>query len=404
VEIMPTSKLLALVLLSATASIAYFKYQRPVQLSGTGQRYVTIDDSVWSHARPDLGDLRLYNGQTELAYALLTEHGSQQHEHNEVSVLQQSVVGGKTQFLIDMSSVAEYDHVDLRLGARDFVAHFRVEGQDDLHGTQWATLGDSILYDLSREHLGNNFMLRLPRSTYKYLRVTVDGPVKPSDILGAISELHEDRKPVWRNVNNTPALKQDGKDTVLTFTVPANVPLEKINFAVDAAQPNFRRSVEIRDDKDNILSTGEISRIHMVRAGQRIVSEDDEVDFSEIGQKQLKVVIHNGDDPPLKMTSASLEQIERRLYFDAPAQGQLTLYYGDEKLDRPEYDYAKLFLASRDALAAQLGSEMQNAAYTGRPDDRPWSERHPAVLWIAIIAAVLVLGALALRSMRTVAA
>jgi hypothetical protein len=401
---MPTTKLLALVLLGASSSIAFFKYQRPVETSGSGQNYVTIDDSVWSHSRADLGDLRLYSGQTEVPYALLTEHGSQQHEHQEVSVLQQSVVGGKTQFLIDMSSVAEYDHVDLRLGAKDFVAHFRVEGQDDLHGTQWASLGDSILYDLSREHLGNNFMLRLPRSTYKYLRVTVDGPVKPADILGAISELHEERKPVWRNVNNTPAIQQAGKDTVLTFTVPANVPVEKIVFGMDAAQPNFRRSVEIRDDKDNILSTGEINRIHMVRAGQRIDSEDDEVDFSEIGQKWLKVVIHNGDDAPLKVNSASLQQIERRLYFDAPEQAQLTLYYGDEKLERPEYDYAKLFLNSTDAHAAQLGPETNNAAYTGRPDDRPWSERHPAILWIAIIAAVLVLGVLALRSMRSVAA
>jgi hypothetical protein len=401
---MPTTKLLALVLLGASSSIAFFKYQRPVETSGSGQNYVTIDDSVWSHSRADLGDLRLYSGQTEVPYALLTEHGSQQHEHQEVSVLQQSVVGGKTQFLIDMSSVAEYDHVDLRLGAKDFVAHFRVEGQDDLHGTQWASLGDSILYDLSREHLGNNFMLRLPRSTYKYLRVTVDGPVKPADILGAISELHEDRKPVWRNVNNAPAIQKVGKDTVLTFTVPANVPVEKIVFAMDAAQPNFRRSVEIRDDKDNILSTGEINRIHMVRAGQRIDSEDDEVDFSEIGQKWLKVVIHNGDDAPLKVNSASLQQIERRVYFEAPSQAQLTLYYGDEKLERPEYDYAKLFLNSTDAHAAQLGPETNNAAYTGRPDDRPWSERHPAILWIAIIAAVLVLGVLALRSMRSVAA
>ncbi len=85
-------------------------------------------------------------------------------------------------------------------------------------------------------------------------------------------------------------------------------------------------------------------------------------------------------------------------------QAQLTLYYGDEKLERPEYDYAKLFLNSTDAHAAQLGAETNNAAYTGRPDDRPWSERHPAILWIAIIAAVLVLGVLALRSMRTVAA
>jgi hypothetical protein len=400
---MPTTKVLALLLLGASSSIAFFKYQRPVETSGTGQNYVTIDDSVWSHSRADLGDLRLYSGQTEVPYALLAEHGSQQHEHQEVSVLQQSVVGGKTQFLIDMSSVAEYDHVDLRLGAKDFVAHFRVEGQDDLHGTQWASLGDSILYDLSREHLGSNFMLRLPRSTYKYLRVTVDGPVKPADILGAISELHEERKPVWRNVNNTPAIQKLGKDTVLTFTVPANVPVEKIVFAMDAAQPNFRRSVEIRDDKDNILSTGEINRIHMVRAGQRIDSEDDEVDFSEIGQKSLKVVIHNGDDASLKVNSASLQQIERRVYFEAPSQARLTLYYGDEKLERPEYDYAKLFLNSTDAHAAQLGPETNNAAYTGRPDDRPWSERHPAILWIAIIAAVLVLGVLALRSMRSVA-
>ena len=401
---MLTTKLLALVLLGASSSIAFFKYQRPIETTGTGQNYVTLDDLVWSHSRADLGDLRLYNGQTEVPYALLAEHGSQQHEHKEVSVLQQSVVGGKTQFLIDMSSVAEYDHVDLRLGAKDFVANFRVEGQDDLHGTQWAALGDSILYDLSREHLGSNFMLRLPRSTYKYLRVTVDGPVKPADILGAISELHEERKPLWRNVNNAPAIQQAGKDTVLTFNVPANVPVEKIVFAIDAAQPNFRRSVEIRDNKDNILSTGEINRIHMVRAGQRIDSEDDEVDFSEIGQKWLKVVIHNGDDAPLKVNSASLQQIERRLYFDAPSQAQLTLYYGDEKLERPEYDYAKLFLNSTDAHAAQLGAETNNAAYTGRPDDRPWSERHPAILWIAIIAAVLVLGVLALRSMRTVAA
>ena len=401
---MPTTKFLALVLLGASSSIAYFKYQRSVQVSGSGQRYVVVDDSIWSHSRPDLGDLRLYAGQTEVPYALLTEHGSQQHEHKEVSVLQQSVVGGRTQFLIDMSAVAEYDHVDLRLGAKDFVAHFRVEGQDDLHAPHWAVLGDSILYDLSREHLGNNFMLRLPRSTYKYLRVTVDGPVKPEDILGAISELHEDQKPVWRNVSNAPAIKQDGKDTFLNFSVSTNVPVEKVVFAIDASQPNFRRSVEIRDDKDMVLSTGEINRIHMVRAGQRIDSEDDEVDFSEIGQKSLRIVIHNGDDTPLKLTSASLQQIERRLYFDSPEKGQLTLYYGDEKLERPEYDYAKLFLDSKDASAAQLGSEVDNAAYTGRPDDRPWSERHPAILWTAIVAAVLVLGALALRSMRTAVA
>ena len=31
------------------------------------------------------------------------------------------------------------------------------------------------------------------------------------------------------------------------------------------------------------------------------------------------------------------------------------LYYGDEKLDPPVYDYAKLFLLAKDAGPAQVG-------------------------------------------------
>ena len=392
--------LLALVLF-ASPSISYFKYQRPVQTSGAGQHYVIVDETIWKHARPDLGDLRLYAGQTETPYALIVERGSLQRDRKDVPVLQQSTVGGKTQFLIDMSGLAEYDHVELKLSAKNFVAHATVEGQDDLHGRQWAKLGDSILYDLSRENLGSNSMLRLPRSTYRYLRVTIDGPVKPAEIKGATSEMREEQKPVWRDVASVPKQERQGKDTVLTFNVAGNVPVEQVIFSVDPAQPNFRRQVDIQNDKGVWLGQGEINRIHMVRAGRKIDSDRQAVEFSAAGQKTIKVMIHNGDDPPLLLQNTRLQQLERRLYFDAPAQGQLTLYYGDEKLERPIYDYAKLFQQDKAAASALLVPEASNTAYTGRPDERPWTERHPAVLWIAIIAAVLVLGAVALRSMRT---
>ena len=48
-----------------------------------------------------------------------------------------------------------------------------------------------------------------------------------------------------------------------------------------------------------------------------------------------------------------------------------------------------------------MDAEVTNSAYTGRPDDRPWSERHPAVLWAAILAAVALLGGIAVRSIKT---
>jgi len=408
--------LLAAVIL-AGPSIPYFRYQRPVQAQPGGQRFVAVDEQIWKNARRDLGDLRLYSGQQEVPYALAVEHGSRENDNKDVSVLQQSVTGGKTQFLIDMTDVPEYDHIDLKLAAKNFVAHARVEGQDDLHGKQWALLADSILYDLSKENLGGNSMLRLPLSTYKYLRVTIDGPVKPTDIVGATSEFRQEQKAVWRDVGGAPTVAElpasaargdssrgNGKATVLNFAVPENVPVDRVTLDIDPAQPNFRRSVQVTSDKDDYIGSGKIDRVHMVRSGQKIDSDDYDVNFSAVGHKTIKVIIDNGDDPPLKIKSALLQQLEHRLYFDAPASGPLTLYYGDEKLDPPVYDYAKLFLLAKDVAPAQLGAEQANAAYAGRPDERPWTERHPAVLWIAILAAVLILGAIALRSMKTAVA
>ena len=391
---------LAAFALFAGGSISYFPYQRAVQLSNSGQHYIVVDEAIWKHARCDLGDLRLYAGQTETPYALIVERGNQQRNRTQLPVLQQSIVAGKTQFLVDMSALTEYDHVNIELATRNFVAHARVEGNDDLHGKRWASLDDSILYDLSKENLGANSMLRLPRATYKYLRVSIDGPVKPQEVLGAVSEMAEEYAELWRDVNSVPKQEQHGKDTVLTFEIAENVPTERVVFTVDSTQPNFQRRIEIQNEKGGWIGSGEINRIHMARGGQKIASDDQDVAFSSNGQKIIKVVVHNGDDAPLKLTGAHLQQLERRVYFDASAQGQLTLFYGDEKLEQPVYDYAKLFLREKAVVAAQLGPEVANAAYTGRPDDRPWSERHPVVLWIAIIVAVVTLGGVALRSMR----
>jgi hypothetical protein len=396
--------LVAFVLL-ARPSVSYFKYQRPVQVNSAGQHYLIVDESVWKHARSDLGDLRIYAGEIETPYCFVVERGHRELQRTDVPLLQQSTVAGRTQFLIDMSQLTEYDQVDLKLATKNFVAHAHVEGQDDPHWQRWASLSDSILYDLSKEDLGGNHMLRLPRTTYKYLRVTIDGAVTPQEVQGATSEMGEEQPALWRDVSSTPKQEQEGEDTVFIFDAADNVPVERVMFVVPPTQPNFRRKLEIQNQNGDRLGSGEINRIHIVRGGQKIDSEDQSVDFSdnrqESGLKNIKVIIHNGDDPPLKLSRASLQQLERRLYFDAPARGQLTLYYSDEKLEQPVYDYAKLFQPDKAAAAAQLGLEESNAAYTGRPDDRPWSERHPAVLWIAIIAAVAVLGGVAIRSIRT---
>src|SRR6185312_10242038 len=230
----------------AASPVSYLKYERPIHLSTSGvQQYIIVDEAMWEHARPDLGDLRIYEGDTEIPYSIVTERDSLQRERTVVPVLQQSTVAGKTQFLIDMSMLAEYDHVDLDLTTRNFVAHARVEGENVPQSRNWAVLGDSILYDLSSDGLGRNHMLRLPRAKYRHLRVTIDGPVKPRDVRSASSETTDQQAAHWRDVAIQGKREEEGKKTVFTFTVPDGAPVDRVLFAADPGQPNFWRRVEV---------------------------------------------------------------------------------------------------------------------------------------------------------------
>jgi hypothetical protein len=391
-----------LLFLAASPSTSYFRYRREAQATNSsGQHYFVVDETFWWHARPDLSDLRMYIGETEIPYKFTVHAGSVETEQKEFRVLQPAAVGGKTQFLLDMSSVPEYDRINLRLLTKNFVAHARVEGQDDTHGAHWALLGTTTLYDLADERLGDNSTLQIPLSAYKYLRVTVDSAVKPSDVQSGTAGVTRSQKAVWRELHSETKLEQQGKNTLLTFSVPANAPVDRLTFDIDAGQKNFRREIEIRGDQDQAFASGEISRIHMQRNGQNVDVEQTSMDLYGNRQGTLKVIIHNGDDPPLKLTGGHLQQVERRIYFDADTGLQPWIYYGDEKLGSPEYDYAKLFQQEKNADLVALNAEEANSAYSGRPDSRPWSERHPAVLWAAIVAAVLVLGAMAVRSLKT---
>jgi hypothetical protein len=140
------------------------------------------------------------------------------------------------------------------------------------------------------------------------------------------------------------------------------------------------------------------------RGGETVSNEDLAIDGYPRIAKKVRVIVENGDDAPLPISRIQLLSFQRRIYFDPRGRSALRLYYGDAKLDAPSYDYQKFFQASPEATVAQLGSAEANAQFRGRPDDRPWSERHGWVLWAAMLIAVLVIGGIALKGLKASAA
>jgi hypothetical protein len=148
------------------------------------------------------------------------------------------------------------------------------------------------------------------------------------------------------------------------------------------------------------VTSGEISRVQLKRGGTVVNNEQLALPMRRPRATRFTVTVSNGDDPPLDIERVLPQAVEQRVYFESKGKSSLRLYYGDEKLDAPVYDYAKFFKEDNAAALAQLGRPEANAAFTGRPDDRPWSERHKAVLWVAMILAVVGLGLLAMRGMK----
>ena len=382
--------------------LAYFSRVRDVNgISSDKQSYVVLDEAVLQHSRADLGDLRFYAGSTEVPYAIALKRGSSEGALSTIPILNKGTVRGNTQFVVDVG-IPEYDNIHIETSAKDFITQAKLEGASSHDAKDWTDLGRFTIFDFTKEKLGQNLTARLHSpSRFRFVRVTIMGALTPEDVRGASVANVQESKAKYETLSQKPTVRQDGKKTVIEWSADENVPLDRVHFTVDAAEVNYNRNATLECDARYVTGFG-LSRIHMERKGRKIDSEDTDIELAGLHCKHYKISIENGDDAPLRIAAVAPQMLERRVYFKPSGQSALKLFYGDEKLERPSYDFAKLFEEpeSAEAVQASLGPETQNAAHTGRPDERPWSEKHPAVLWAAMIVAVGALGAWALKGFK----
>ena len=163
------------------------------------------------------------------------------------------------------------------------------------------------------------------------------------------------------------------------------------------------KSIDRTKSQQTAISSGDILRVHSVQNGQRIDEERLAVDAPWVdSQTPTKWIIRidNRNDAPLQLKSAQLQMLERSLCFEAESGSSYTLYYGDQALTAPGYDYAKLFTPQANAARMTALAEQANPVYQPRPDSRPFTEKHPALLWVALAAVIALLGAVAVKSAK----
>jgi hypothetical protein len=404
----PTGVLAALILFVTAgaydANIRYFARARDVMPSAGNQNYIIVDSDIWKFARPDLADIRLYDGATQVPYALVKQSGGSETQESAARILNLGTVSGHTEFDLDVRNLAEFDQVRLQLDAKNFINRAQVKGLKSLTDHSGTDLGSSTLYDFTAEQLGSNSALKFRSASFPFIHVRLAPGIRPSQVKGAYLSNFSETAAAWLEAGQCAPVTGAPRQTVFQCSVQHGVPIDRVSVDVakspDAAH-NFSRTIHLQDEAANEILSGNISRVVMKRGIETVSNENLNVEVPSHLADKFRVIIDNRDDAPLAIQHVHVLSYQRRLYFDPRGKTGLRLYYGDAKLEPPSYDYQQFFQQSAGAGAAPLGPPEANAQFSGRPDERPWSERHGWVLWAAMLAAIAVLGGLALKGLKS---
>lgn len=405
-----------LVAAAPSAEIRYFRYERPMENvpQTSVQACLIVDTGIFQKAAPGLADLRLYRDTTETPYVLQTAAPTAPSEQ-QIPPLNLGRSGGQTVFDAVMPA-GSYSNLDLAVNARNFIATVTVSGSQTQGAGVETQLGSYTIFDLTRQKLGRSTVLHLPESDFRFLHLRIAGPIPPEDVTGLSVARLPASQPKYLAVAETKQIAQMGHATVIEFTVPAHTPVDRVVFVPGSEPASFSRDVSVSvspitpppatdgaEPPQPVMSYGSLLRVHSVENGQRIDEERLSVDAPWANfdtPAKWTVTVKNGDDAPIRLNSVRLEMLERKLCFEAAGAASYTLYYGDPALSTPQYDYATLFAAEANASQLIAGPEEPNPAYQARPDERPFTEKHPALLWAALILVLLLLGGIALRTAK----
>src|ERR1035438_863071 len=413
-----SAAVLLLAAVTASPELRYFQYERPIQSlpQQSGQSCLVLDAGIFAHAAPQLADLRLYRAETETPFVIRTA-APQQAEDKSIEPLNLGMRGGQTVFDAKVP-IGQYSDIQLALKGQNFIATVTVTGSQDEKGSGAAKLGTYTVFDLSGQKLGRSTVLHLPESDFPYLYFSIKGPLPPDSVTGISVVRVSTTDAKYLTIAESSTVTQKGHTSVIEFTVPANVPVDRIAFTPGASPAQFSRDVSVAvtvvaepkaavEGQSAQLAgfSGDLLRVHSIQDGHRIDEEHLAINAEWVdssSQTKWTITVDNGDDTPLSLGPVQLQMLERSLCFDAEANSSYVLFYGDPALSSPSYDYAKLFTPQANATQVSAGPEQLNAAYQPRPDTRSFTEKHPALLWVALAAVIALLGLIALRSMKAV--
>lgn len=383
-----------------------WQFARPVDARPIGLAQFVVPPDVRDRSQADLSDLRVIDAAgLEQPYVLRHSNGHAAVTWSQATTDDYGFVPGRyTQIIARRSDLrGDVQTLELATSAHDFAASADVDASDD-HMTWRQIARSKPLFDYSSNGLGRNTRIEIPNSTARYFRIRVRNAHQAFPIDGVTVAIASvpgvvDARNAQDLQQYTPRsmdVRHEGGDTIVNLdSGTAHLPINEIR--IDTTTPSFLRDISVQASDDGSAwrdaGTGTVSR-------RARVSSNAIVRFDEMQGRYWRVRVHDANDPPLSSLRAELWGAPTRLLFEARGRAPYTLIYGSARAVQPQYDLSQR-VSDPNLIRAKyvrLSAATTNASYV---DQAPWSERHPELLWVALGVAILGVGFVAFRTLRT---
>ena len=226
----------------------------------------------------------------------------------------------------------------LKTNGENFIKAAALEASSD--GTTWQTLSSGEV--LCRQNGTERLRLPIAPAVWKQFRVTIDDTrTEPVAFTGAqiVREL-----PELRTVAHSATIRsrtEEKSTTRLTLDLgTANVLLGTVR--IHTPELVFQRV-------STLLNT---THTLFLIQHEGFTAEDLQIPAHQLAAKrEVELVIHNGDSPPLRLDRVEVTRHLVPLVFQADTAGDWQLYIGNAQASEPRYDIAALGDKLRDATA-----------------------------------------------------
>ena len=427
------SILVALVLLTFSISFAAtlpnewrsWRYSRalsgfPVEMDHSSVSLGALPWDVVSHGSPLGADFRIVDDLNhEAPYFLTTLRSESKIETRASRILERSFVAGQfTQIVVRLTDKPALDETHgvtlpqldaepwfntyrIATPENDFMYWVETAVSDDAHQSRVVDARSPISRFRKHGLEGSQTVKFDGYSNQRFLRVRIlDRESQfPIDSLEISSRSSSEPPRSTIPANFQPEVTSEKSNSSWQADLrTANLPVSELLFSAD--QNEFYRGVRLNSSQDgkewSFVTGGEIYRY---RQGDK-PKESLRIIFPETFARFWRAEIINGDDLPLSKVALEFRGLDRRVTFRAERGRSYRLLYGNDRATAPSYDFARIFDPSdRKALAlAHLGPEEITVNYA---DPRPFTERHPNLLWIVVGIAAVLLALAAVRALRS---